>query len=191
MILVMIGFMSCGPVNHSSDNTPIIGKPDITLTGDRMTPEVLWAFGRVSGPEISPDGKTVIYGVSYYSVEQNKGNRELYSVDINGDNYRQLTHSPKSEFNAIWRPDGNRIGFLSSESGSVQMWEMLPDGSDVFRLQISMPESPDSNTPPIKPRSSIRKKFIWTISSQSSMKGCQKHPDASWMISYTGIGIPG
>ena len=135
MILVMIGFMSCGPVNHSSDNTPIIGKPDITLTGDRMTPEVLWAFGRVSGPEISPDGKTVLYGVSYYSVEQNKGNRELYSVDINGDNYRQLTHSPKSEFNAIWRPDGNRIGFLSSESGSVQMWEMLPDGSE--RVQIT------------------------------------------------------
>ena len=135
LTLVVFGFLACNPVDQTNDNAPIIGKPDITLTGDRMTPEVLWALGRVSGPEISPDGKTILYGISYYSVEQNKGNRELYSIDINGDNFKQLTHSPKSEFNAIWRPDGNRIGFLSSESGSVQLWEMFPDGSQ--RVQIS------------------------------------------------------
>jgi dipeptidyl aminopeptidase/acylaminoacyl peptidase len=115
--------------------TEIIGKPDIQLTSDLMTPEVLWAFGRVSGQEVSPDGKTVMYGVSYYSIEQNKGNRELYSVDVNGKNLKQLTHSPKSEFNAVWRPDGKKIGFLSSESGSVQLWEMNPDGSE--RTKIS------------------------------------------------------
>jgi len=38
-----------------------------------MTPEALWAFGRVSDPQVSPDGETVLYGVSYYSIEQNKG----------------------------------------------------------------------------------------------------------------------
>jgi len=116
-------------------STEIIGKPDVKITSDRMTPEVLWAFGRVSGQEVSPDGKTVMYGVSYYSIEQNKGNRELYAVDIGGDNFKQLTHSPKSEFNAVWRSDGEKIGFLSSESGSVQLWEMNPDGSG--RTQIS------------------------------------------------------
>ena len=124
-------------VNNSPENQPseIIGKPDVKITSDRMTPEVLWAFGRVSGQEVSPDGKTVLYGVSYYSIEQNKGNRELYAVDIDGGNFRQLTHSLKSEFNAIWRPDGEKIGFLSSESGSVQLWEMNPDGS--ARTKIS------------------------------------------------------
>lgn len=113
----------------------IIGKPELSLTSDRMTPEVLWAFGRVSGQEVSPDGKTVLYGVSYYSIEQNKGNRELYTVDLDGENLKQITHSAKSEFNAVWRPDGKKIGFLTAESGSVQFWEMNPDGSK--RTQIS------------------------------------------------------
>ncbi len=120
---------------ESATDESIIGKPEITLETDRMTPEALWAFGRVGGHEVSPDGKTVLYGVSYYSVEQNKGNRELYSIDVNGENQKQLTHSAKSEFNEVWRPDGEKIGFLCSESGSVQLWEMNPDGSG--RTQIS------------------------------------------------------
>ena len=118
-----------------AQNQDIIGKPDFKLEGDRLTPEALWSLGRVSGGEVSPDGKTILYGVTYYSIEKNKGNRELYSIGVDGENYKQLTHSAKSEFNELWRPDGKKIGFLSSESGSVQLWEMNPDGSG--RVQIS------------------------------------------------------
>ncbi|MCB0804974.1 MAG: S9 family peptidase [Bacteroidales bacterium] len=132
--------VSCEPKKKTQeekqDNTAeIIGKPDLQPESDRMTPEILWAFGRVGGHEISPDGKTVLYGVSYYSIEQNKGNRELYTIDIAGGEPKQITRSAKSEFNEIWRPDGKKIGFLCSESGSVQFWEMNPDGSG--RKQIS------------------------------------------------------
>jgi dipeptidyl aminopeptidase/acylaminoacyl peptidase len=118
-----------------AQNQDIIGKPDFKLKGDRLTPEALWSLGRVSGSEISPDRKTVIYGVSYYSIEKNKGNRELYSIGIDGENYGRLTKSAKSEFNELWRPDGKKIGFLCSESGTVQLWEMNPDGGS--RTQIS------------------------------------------------------
>ncbi len=113
----------------------IIGKQDVELKNDLMTPELLWAFGRVGGIEVSPDGNTVLYGVSYYSINQNKGNRDLYLVDINGENGKQITKTAISEFNAVWRPDGKKIGFLSAESGSVQLYEMNPDGSG--RKQIS------------------------------------------------------
>lgn len=113
----------------------IIGKQDINLENDLMTPEALWAFGRVSGVEVSPDGNTILYGISYYSIEQNKGNRDLYTMNTEGENKKQITKTAKSEFNAIWRPDGLKIGFLTSESGSVQLWEMNPDGSN--RVQIS------------------------------------------------------
>ncbi|RLD55503.1 MAG: peptidase S9, partial [Bacteroidetes bacterium] len=112
-----------------------INKPNLKLESDLMTPEALWAFGRLSGQEVSPDGKTVMFGVSYYSIEQNKGNRELYTIDENAESSRQITHSAKSEFNAVWRPDGEKIGFLTSEGGSVQFWEMNPDGSE--RTQVS------------------------------------------------------
>ena len=113
----------------------VIGAPQLTLESDLMTPEALWAFGRVSGQEVSPDGSTVLYGISYYSIKQNKGNRDLYTIDLNGENLKQITKSHKSEFNAVWRPDGKKIGFLTSESGSVQLWEMNPDGTG--RKQIS------------------------------------------------------
>ncbi|MBN1338949.1 MAG: S9 family peptidase [Bacteroidales bacterium] len=122
-------------ISDHSIQAEIIGKPALTLTSDLMTPEVLWAFGRVSGHEVSPDGQTILFGVSYYSVEQNKGNRELYTIAPDGNNLKQITHSPKSEFNEMWRPDGKKIGFLSSESGSVQLWEMNPDGTE--RTMIS------------------------------------------------------
>lgn len=119
---------------HAQNEKAIIGKQDLKLTSDLMTPEVLWAFGRVSDPQASPDGKSVMYGVSYYSIEQNKGNRDLYLLDLETNKVNQITQTAKSEFNALWRPDGKKIGYLSSESGSVQLWEMNPDGSEKIRI---------------------------------------------------------
>ena len=113
----------------------IIGKQNLKLDSDLMTPEALWAFGRLGGVEVSPDGQTILYGVSYYSIEQNKGNRDLYTIELDGSNNQQITKTAKSEWNAIWRPDGKKIGFLSAGSGTVQMYEMNPDGSE--RTQIS------------------------------------------------------
>jgi len=113
----------------------IIDKPDYQPESDRLTPEGLWAMGRLSDAQVSPDGKTIIYGVTYYSIEQNKGNRDLYAINADGSNLRRLTKTSGGEYNAIWRPDGKKIGFLSAESGSMQIWEMNPDGSD--RKQIS------------------------------------------------------
>jgi dipeptidyl aminopeptidase/acylaminoacyl peptidase len=135
----VLGFVSSctqpESVSESKEQPVVIGKPALKMDSDRMTPEALWAFGRVSGQEVSPDGTTIMYGVSYYSIEHNKGNRDLYTIDINGENLKQITSSAKSEFNTVWRPDGQKIGFLTSESGSVQLWEMNPDGSG--RVQIS------------------------------------------------------
>ncbi|MEN8118773.1 MAG: S9 family peptidase [Bacteroidota bacterium] len=133
VILVVMMVTSCNnqpkTEKEPEKETKLIGKKELNLKSDLMTPEVLWSLGRVSGSEISPDGKTILYGVSYYSIEQNKGNRELYTIGTDGNNNTQITQSPKSEFNAVWKPDGKKIGFLSSESGSVQLWEMNPDGS--------------------------------------------------------------
>jgi dipeptidyl aminopeptidase/acylaminoacyl peptidase len=130
LMTLMVGMIACGPVSQKGDEAPLIEKPNLSLTSDRMTPEVLWSFGRVSGPVVSPDGKKVLVGISYYSIEQNKGNRELYVIDIDGNNLQRITNSPKSEYNAIWRPDGKKIGFLYVADGTIQLWEMNPDGSE-------------------------------------------------------------
>ena len=133
-LLVILIIFAVQLETNAQQDLQIIDKPNINMDGNLMTPEALWSFGRLSDPQVSPDGKTVIYGVSYYSIDQNKGNRDLYSIGLNAESSRRLTKTEKSEFNAIWRPDGKKIGFLTSESGSVQLWEMNPDGSGRERV---------------------------------------------------------
>ncbi|MBN2668690.1 MAG: S9 family peptidase [Bacteroidales bacterium] len=113
----------------------IIDKQDLKLSSDIMTPEVLWSFGRISEVELSPDKKDIIYGVTYYSIKENKGNRDLYKLNLQSKIKTRLTETQGSEYNAVWKPDGSKIGYLSAESGSMQMWEMNPDGSG--KTQIS------------------------------------------------------
>jgi dipeptidyl aminopeptidase/acylaminoacyl peptidase len=121
--------------SFAQTSADVIGKPDIKPDSDLMTPEILWSFGRVSDIQLSPDTKTVLFGISYYSIKEDKGNRDLYSIDVKTKEMKQLTRTSFGEYNAVWRPDGKKIGFLSSESGSMQFWEMNPDGSD--KKQIS------------------------------------------------------
>jgi dipeptidyl aminopeptidase/acylaminoacyl peptidase len=150
---------------------PLIGKAQLTLSSDIMTPEVLWSFGRLGDVQVSPDGAKVLYGVSYYSIEQNSSNRELFVMDSDGSNKVQLTETPQSEFNAIWHPDGERIVYLSSASGQVQAWQMNADGSG--KQQISEIEggisglafSPDGN------------KVLYTKEVQVTRTTQDLHPD--------------
>lgn len=94
------------------------------------TPELLWKLGRVSEAVVSPDGKQILFGVTYYDVNENKGNRDLYVMPLTGGDYKRLTTTAISEYSAIWRPDGKKIGYLAPVDGEMQIWEMNPDGTD-------------------------------------------------------------
>jgi dipeptidyl aminopeptidase/acylaminoacyl peptidase len=93
---------------------------------DRLRPETLWDLGRVSLDDVSPDGQTALYGVTWYDLAANKGNRDLYIVPVRGGAAKKITAFEGSEYNATYRPDGRKIGFLRAG----QLWEMNPDGSD-------------------------------------------------------------
>ena len=99
------------------------------LTSKLMTPEALWSIGRISGEVVSPDQTKVLYGVTYYSAEKNKGFKDLYIYDLKTKATSRITNSAENEGSATWRPDGKKIGYLSNQSGSSQLWEMNPDGS--------------------------------------------------------------
>ena len=109
--------------------------PFFTYAQDRFTAETMWKLGRVSDVQLSPDGSAIIYGVSRYDLGSNKGNRDIYKLSRDAESPRQLTDFKGSEINAVWRPDGKKIGFLSAESGSMQVWEMGINGEN--KVQIS------------------------------------------------------
>ena len=110
-------------------------RPEVPkITSDIMTPEVLWSFERIGEPVVSPDGSTVLYSVTHYNIEENKSYRDLYTIPVNGGDPVKLTDSPEKESSAVWRPDGKKIGFLSSRSGDSQLWEMDVDGSNQVQI---------------------------------------------------------
>lgn len=112
----------------------LIGKSDIRIKDGRMTPEALWAMGRIGGMNVSPDGKKVVYTVAYYSVPENKSNREVFVMNADGSDNKQITKTGFAENEAVWIKGGTKIAFLCNESGSSQLWEMNPDGTDRKRL---------------------------------------------------------
>ena len=97
---------------------------------NKLAPETLWQMGRVADPVTSPDGKMVVYSVTRYNIQANKGNTDLFVVPVAGGEAKQITTSFSSESNARWRPDGKKIGYIGMETGTPQLWEMNADGSD-------------------------------------------------------------
>ena len=109
-----------------------IGKSNIVLSSDVMTPEALWAMGRIASVKPSPDGKNIVYQVGYYSVKENKGHQVLRVMDDTGKNDRLLTTSAKSESDPIWL-DNNTIAYLSGG----QLWTMDANGGNRKQLTHS------------------------------------------------------
>lgn len=118
----------------NSSDSPVIGRQYPEIKDNRMSPEVLWAMGRVGGVQVSPDGKRVLYSVSYYSVEQDKSNSDLFMMNTDGTGKYQITDTEFREVAAKWFKGGEKIAYLSSKSGSMQLWIMDADGSDKERV---------------------------------------------------------
>ena len=117
--------------NAQTAPTTNIGKSDITVENKLMTPEALWAMGRIATATASPDGKQIAYQVGYYSVKENKGHQVLCLIDANGKNNRQLTTAATSETYPAWIEQGQRIAYISEG----EIWAMNADGSG--RKQLS------------------------------------------------------
>ncbi len=129
--LITVTVILLSSCSQEKEKPTSIGNPveNIKLDSEIMTPEALWSFGRVSGVQISPDNQKILFGSSFYNIKKNKGNHDIFIMNMDGKDARNITNTKESEFNARWRPDGEKIGYLSAKSGSVQLWEMNPVGT--------------------------------------------------------------
>lgn len=127
--LAMAATLLTGLAGCTGSGTQLIDKPEFKSANRTFDIEALEALGRVSGPAVSPDGKKVLYGVSYESVEQNKSNNELYVMNIDGSEATRLTRTPQSEGQAAWINGGKEIAFVAEKDGKPQMWVMNADGT--------------------------------------------------------------
>jgi dipeptidyl aminopeptidase/acylaminoacyl peptidase len=128
---------SCQESATDKATEPII--PDTQLTAEEiangvLTPEIMWKFGRLGGMQVSPDAQTLLFTVTRYSMEANKGVTSIYKVPVEGGAPIELTNNSTNDFSPQWTPNGNRIGFLSTRSGATQLWEMELDGSNPLQI---------------------------------------------------------
>lgn len=119
------------PTATLAEETDIIDRPNFKSATGIFDIDALEALGRVSEPRVSPDGKRVLFGVSYESVPQNKSNRDLYVMNIDGTGVTRITKTAQSENSAVWIDNGTRIAFVYAEKGSSpQLWVMNADGTE-------------------------------------------------------------
>ncbi|MBP3789621.1 MAG: S9 family peptidase [Prevotella sp.] len=149
-LLIFCGL--AGITTTQAQNEVKIGKQNITVSEGRMTPEALWAMGRIGSYAASPDGQHIVYQVGYYSVKHNKSHHVLYMMNADGSGKKLLTESSKNETDAQWldnetiafltggevwsmKYDGTARKQLSQTKGEVEGYKFSPDGTKVILLK--------------------------------------------------------
>ncbi|MDE6270538.1 MAG: prolyl oligopeptidase family serine peptidase, partial [Muribaculaceae bacterium] len=130
-ILMSATALAAASIPAAANDAPIIERTEFHTATGVFDIDALEALGRVSAPCVSPDGKTVLFGISYESLEQNTSNNELYTLALGAKDAKpvRITTTPKSENSAVWMADG-RIAFLYPDAdGQMQMWTMRADGT--------------------------------------------------------------
>jgi hypothetical protein len=130
---VCLTMVNCSTQKNENASADYIGPSDIKAENGLMSPEVMLNLGRLSDPQLSPDGAWILYGVSYTSIEQNRMCRNLFLTPVSkasdgslsfGEKV-QLTKEGSSVSNARWSNDGKNIYYIQKG----QVWKAAFDGS--------------------------------------------------------------
>jgi dipeptidyl aminopeptidase/acylaminoacyl peptidase len=94
-----------------------------------FTAKDLATLERVSDPRVSPDGRRVAYSLRVVDYEANTARQELWLSDLaEGATPRRIAGETVSAASPRWSRDGAALYFLSSQSGSSQVWRVDPTG---------------------------------------------------------------
>jgi Tol biopolymer transport system component len=114
---------------------PLPALADAGKTGAPFTVEDLVRMKRVSDPRVSPDGAQIVYVQRETDMEANKGRTSLWLLDAPGKGEPQrLTTSTGNDSSPRWSPDGRSVYFLSTRSGTSQVWRLAPPRGEAQKV---------------------------------------------------------
>ena len=118
LIMLAFCFMICSSLSYANEKTHSFSIHDML------------AMERISDPQVSPDGKSIVFTLRKTDMDANRGRTDLWLVDVDGNNLRQLTSHTASDFNPRWSSCGKYVWFLSTRSGSSQVWGISVSGGE-------------------------------------------------------------
>ena len=142
---------ACAKKEPETATEKVIDKPIIMVQNGQFTPDVMWALGKMGEYAVSPDGSQLAYTLTYYDMQENKGNAELYVMPTTGGEATRLTVTNQSEFNPVWLNDSNLLFCRGTEMRSMNIktkaekvianfengiegFKLSPDGTQVIYI---------------------------------------------------------
>jgi dipeptidyl aminopeptidase/acylaminoacyl peptidase len=122
LLLFILFLNSCGAFAAGPDRTHPFSIHDML------------AIDRISDPQVSPDGKWIVFVLRTTDLEENKGLTDLWLVGSDGTALRRLTSHKAADSNPRWSPDGKSIWFISSRTEISQVWHIRIDGGEAEQV---------------------------------------------------------
>lgn len=115
---------------------PVVGATQPAADARAFTPADLNALARVSDPQVSPNGRYVVYVQRETDFDANRGRNDLWLIDLQDANAkpRRLTQHSSSDLHPRWSVDGTSIYFLSSRTGATQVWRLPFNGGEAVQI---------------------------------------------------------
>jgi len=115
--IILLAFLLCLPVIGKAESHP-------------FSIHDMLAMDRISDPQVSPDGKWIVFTVRTTDLKANRGRTDLWLAEIDGKKLHRLTFHSAADYNPRWSPSGREIWFLSTRSGSSQVWRISTRGGE-------------------------------------------------------------
>lgn len=108
---------------------------------DRLALMDVFQVETASDPQISPDGKRIVYVRQFADVMTDKRYSNLWMVNADGTGHRPLTAGNFSDSAPRWSPDGSSLLYISDRDGKPQIWRRWMDTGVEAKL-TSLAEAP-------------------------------------------------
>jgi acylaminoacyl-peptidase len=123
--LVAFVLITCGLAARAADSS----QPAHLSANDVFRLE--WA----ANPQISPDGRTIVYQRSFMDLKADLRRSNLWQIDTDGSRHRPLTSGSTNDSGARWSPDGTRLAYVSKDGdGSPQIFIRWLDTGETYRV---------------------------------------------------------